>query len=251
VPAEPSRERVPSDASHVTGAKPGELPAAGTPEAALLAVLEPHTRKGVENGEKIYSCQATELKRATPSEVPWWQPAQYVQDIRSGNATLGRVIRGVMVGFFNKLQQVNTRFLPRFTLIHGGNEYPFLNGRERGKRPAEGLNLEPGDMVEVKSKDEILDTLDGRDYTRGLRFDREMLHYCGRRGRVLRRVERLIDEKTGKMLTIKSDCIIIDGFICTGDYHRMCPRSIYPYWREAWLRRAEPAAPAPVAEGEL
>jgi hypothetical protein len=254
VPAESGRERVPSDASHVTRAEPGELPAAGTPEAALLAVLEPNTQKGVENGETIYSCQATELKRATPSEVPWWQPAQYVQDIRSGNATLGRVIRGVMIGFFNKLQQVNTRFLPRFTLIHGGNEYPFLNGRERGKRPAEGLNLEPGDMVEVKSKDEILDTLDGRDYTRGLRFDREMLHYCGRRGRVLRRVERLIDEKTGKMLTIKSDCIIIDGFICTGDYHRMCPRSIYPYWREAWLRRAEPAAPpaapAPVAEGE-
>jgi hypothetical protein len=224
VPAEAGRERVLPDAS----------------EALLLAVLEPNTTKGVENGETVYSCQATELKRATPSEVPWWQPAQYIQDIRSGNATVGRVIRGLLVGFFNKLQQANTRFLPRFTLIHGGNEYPFLNGRARGKHPAEGLNLQPGDMVEVKSKDEILDTLDERDYTRGLRFDREMLHYCGRRGRVLRRVERLIDEKTGKMLTIKSDCIIIDGFICTGDYHRMCPRSIYPYWREAWLRRVEP-----------
>ena len=254
VPAEPGRERVPSAASHVTRAAPGEPPAAGTPEAALLAVLEPNTQKGVESGETVYSCQATELKRATPSEVPWWQPAQYVQDLRSGNATLDRVIRGLMIGFFNKLQQVNKRFLPRFTLIHGGNEYPFLNGRERGNRPADGLNLEPGEMVEVKSKDEILDTLDERDYTRGLRFDREMLRYCGRRGRVLRRVERLINEKTGKMLTIKSDCIIIDGFICTGDYHRMCPRSIYPYWREAWLRRVEPAAlraaPAPVVDGE-
>jgi hypothetical protein len=254
VPVEPRRERVPSDASHVTRAEPAEPPAAGTPEAALLAVLEPNTQKGVEKGETIYSCQATELKRATPSEVPWWQPAQYVQDLRSGNATLGRVIRGLVIGFFNKLQQGNTRFLPRFTLIHGGNEYPFLNGRERGKHPTEGLDLQPGDMVEVKSKDEILDTLDKRDYTRGLRFDREMLRYCGRRGHVLRRVERLIDEKTGKMLTIKSDCIIIDGFICTGDYHRMCPRSIYPYWREAWLRRAEPAAlpaaPAPVVDGE-
>ena len=240
VPAEPARERVPPDASRVTRAEPREPPAAGTPEAALLAVLEPNTQKGVDNGETIYSCQATELKRATPSEVSWWQPAQYVQDIRSGNATLGRLIRGLVIGFFNKLQQANTRFLPRFTLIHGGNEYPFLNGRGRGKHPAEALNLQPGDMVEVKSKDEILDTLDERDYTRGLRFDREMLRYCGRRGRVLRRVERLINEKTGKMLTIKTDCIIIDGFICTGDLHRMCPRSIYPYWREAWLRRAEP-----------
>jgi hypothetical protein len=80
-----------------------------------------------------------------------------------------------------------------------------------------------------------------------------MLRYCGRRGRVLRRVEHIIDEKTGRMLTIKADCIIIEGFICTGDYHRFCPRSIYPYWRESWLKRVEapsepaPAAPEPVA----
>jgi hypothetical protein len=222
-------------------AEPGREPdAPDASEASVIAVLEANTTKGDENGEPIYSCQATELKRAARSELPWWQPAQYVQDIRSGNATFGRVVRGLVIGFFNKLQQVNTRFLPRFALIHGGSQYPFLDGHERGKHPDEGLNLKPGELIEVKSKDEILDTLDERDYTRGLRFDREMLRYCGRRGRVLRRVERLIDEKTGKMLTIRSDCIIIDGFICTGDLHRMCPRSIYPYWREAWLRRAEP-----------
>src|SRR5215217_2399205 len=245
-------ERVSLDAGRVTGVRADKPSGTDGSEAAALAVLEPQTQKGVEDGETVWSCQATELKRATASEVPWWEPAQYVQDIRSGNATLGRVIRGLVVGFFNKLQQANTRFLPRYTLIHGGNEYPFLLGRARGKRAAEQLNLEPGEIVEVKSKDEILDTLDERDYTRGLRFDREMLQYCGRRGRVLRRVERLINEKTGKMLTIKSDCVIIDGFICTGDYHRMCPRSIYPYWRESWLRRVDsatpPTAPAPVAD---
>lgn len=225
-------ERVPAE-----GAEP---PAAESPEASVIRRFGANNRKGSQSGETIYSCQATELKRATPYEVPWWRPAQYVQDIRSGNATLARVIRGLLVGFFNKLQRLNTRFLPGFTLIHDGNDYPFLGGRARGKYPAGRLNLQPGDMVEVRSKDEILDTLDERDYTRGLRFDREMLHYCGRRGRVLRRVERLIDEKTGKMLTIKTDCIIIDGFVCTGDLHRMCPRSIYPYWREAWLKRVEP-----------
>jgi hypothetical protein len=244
VPAEPGREHVSPDASQVKRAEHDGPPASGTPEAALLAALEPNTRKRVEDGETIYSCQATELKRAARSELPWWQPAQYVRDIRSGNATLGRMIRGIVIGFFNKLQQANTRFLPRFTLIHGGNEYPFLNRREGGKHSGDELNLQPGDLIEVKSKGEILDTLDERAYTRGLRFDREMLRYCGRRGRVLRRVDRLIDEKTGKMLRIKSDCIIIDGFICTGDYHRMCPRSIYPYWREAWLRRVEPEAPS-------
>jgi hypothetical protein len=219
-------------------------------DRSAISVLEPHTRKGVEDGQTVWSCQATELKRATATELPWWQPAQYVRDIRSGNATVGRVLRSLVVGFFNKLQQLNKRFVPRHTLIHGGSQYPFLDGRANGKRSTDRLNLQPGDVVEVKSKDEILATLDQRDYTRGLRFDREMLHYCGRRGSVLRRVEDLIDEKTGKMLTIKSDCIIIDGFVCTGDLHRMCPRSIFPYWREDWLRRVEPAAPAPLVSGE-
>jgi hypothetical protein len=223
-------------------------------QAGALAVLEPNTRKGEEDGETIWSCQATELKRATPSEVPWWQPSQYVEDVRAGNATVVRVIRGLAIGFFNMLQLLNTRLLPRYSLLHGGGKYPFLDGRASGTDATERLNLQPGDMVEVKSKDEILDTLDERDYTRGLRFDREMLRYCGRRGRVLRRVERIINEKTGKMISIKSDCIIIDGFICTGDLHRMCPRSIYPYWRESWLRRVgapelHPAS-APAAAGE-
>ena len=36
-------------------------------------------------------------------------------------------------------------------------------------------------------------------------------------------------------------CDTIPGVvcICTADYHLFCPRSIYPYWREIWLRRVE------------
>ena len=51
--------------------------------------------------------------------------------------------------------------------------YPFLNGRERRKHLAEGLNLQPGDMVQVKSKDEIVTLVERVADTRGLRFDRE------------------------------------------------------------------------------
>jgi len=210
---------------------------------ATSETVDRATRKGVEDGETVYSCQATELVRATTAELPWWNAAQYVRDIRSGNATPGRVVRGLAIGFFNKFQKVNARVLPQLPLIGGANEYPFLNGRSTTS-PGNGLNLQPGEMVEVKTKDEILETLDERDRTRGLRFDREMLRYCGRRGRVLRRVDHIIDEKTGKMLAINSDCIIIDGFICTGDLHRFCPRSIFPYWRESWLKRVDEPAPS-------
>ena len=70
-------------------------------------------------------------------------------------------------------------------------------------------------------------------------FDAEMLKYCGRQARVLRRVEQIIDERSGKMMRFKNPCIILEDVICTSDYHRLCPRGIYPYWREIWLERVE------------
>jgi hypothetical protein len=215
---------------------------AGQFAAGTTQTLDQATRRDTGSGEEIFSCQATELLRATTGDIPWWQPGQYVGDVRSGNAGPRSVIRGLLVGLFNKFQQANLRLLPRWTLIHDGMAYPFLNGRMRGgTAPVGVLDLKPGELVEVRSREEIFQTLNDRDRTRGLRFDREMLRYCGRRGRVLKRVNKIIDEKTGRMLSIKTDCIIIDGFICTGDYHRSCPRSIYTYWREAWLKRVPDA----------
>jgi hypothetical protein len=189
------------------------------------------------SGERVYSCQATELLRATTRPVRWWEPDQYVEDVRSGNARVSNVLRGLLVGFFNKFQQLNARLLPRLCLIHDCKPYPFVLGRAQDGRGNESLGLQPGDLVEVKSKEEIFATLDERDRNRGLRFDSEMLHYCGMQAKVLRRVDQIINEQSGKMIHIKGDCIILDGVVCTGTYHRSCPRRIFPYWREAWLRR--------------
>ena len=61
-----------------------------------------------------------------------------------------------------------------------------------------------------------------------------MVPYCGGRYRVKDRVERIIDERTGQMIEIASDCLILDGVVCSGGVqHRrwFCPREIYPYWR--------------------
>lgn len=210
---------------------------AGASREAVLGA----TRVGTnEAGETLFSCQATELKRATKGLLPWWEPSQYVRDITSGNSTVGRVIRALLVGLFNRFQQANERVLPRFCLIRGCKRYPFIEGKDTsGSTPSGSLGLQPGEIVEVKSREEIFATLDENDNTQGLRFDSEMLKYCGQRARVLRRIEKIIDEKNRRMLTIKRDCVILDGVICTGDYHRSCPRAIYPYWREAWLRRVD------------
>ena len=106
------------------------------------------------------------------------------QDITSGNSTVPRVIRALLIGLFNRFQQANARFLPRFCLIRGCKRYPFIEGKDTsGNTPSGSLGLQPGEIVEVKSKEEIFATLDKNDETQGLRFDAEMLRYCGRRAR--------------------------------------------------------------------
>ncbi len=69
--------------------------------------------------------------------------------------------------------------------------------------PVEPLDLQPGDLVQVRSPTEIAATLDQGGLNRGLNFDREMLPYCGRTFRVKDRVRRIIDDKTGRMLNIR------------------------------------------------
>lgn len=191
----------------------------------------------------VYSCQATELPRAIGDVIPMWNVRQYINDVRYGNAPPGRVLRGIVIEIFNKAQALSRRVLPRWLRIKGGVKYPFIVGTAR-RMPVETLGLEPGDWVRVKSAEEIGRTLD-KDYrNRGLYFDREMMKYCGRTLQVLRRVDHIIEETTGRMITMKTPCVILTGGVCTADFHRSCPRSIYAYWREIWLERVPAPVPA-------
>jgi hypothetical protein len=101
----------------------------------------------------------------------------------------------------------------------------------------------------VRSKEEIMHTLDVNKKNRGLFFDVEMLPYCERGTyRVLSRVERIIDEKTGRLIRLPNPCFILDGVTCSGMHsaNRMfCPRHLYPFWREIWLRRVEETQSVP------
>jgi hypothetical protein len=64
---------------------------------------------------------------------------------------------------------------------------------------------------------------------------------CGKTFRVRSTVTKIIDEKTGKMLTLKDRNVILEGAICQARYsdrRMMCPRAIYSIWRETWLTTA-------------
>jgi hypothetical protein len=182
-------------------------------------------RDSTKPDDTLYRCQATELRHFT-TDLRRWDLQQYLMDLWSGNASLIALIRALCISAFNTLQR-----------WRGGARYPHIQGRVLGKTPKQLLHLEPGELVEVKSKAEILETLDENDRNRGLSFDREMVRFCGKRMRVRHRIERIIDEATGKLLRIGSDCITLDGVICSGELNRFCPRAIYPYWREIWLKR--------------
>jgi hypothetical protein len=74
-------------------------------------------------------------------------------------------------------------------------------------------------------------------------WDAEMVPYCGGTYRVLKRVTKIVDERTGKMQEMKTPCIVLDTVICQSRYsgcRMFCPRSIYSYWREIWLERVTP-----------
>jgi hypothetical protein len=196
-----------------------------------LLALTRSCDKGGESDEEVFSCQATELRRAT-SPLRSWDPRQYVQDLLSRNVTLSHLLWVAVLAIINMM-----------LLRLRGRLYPGVEPRlPANKTPRITLGLKPGELVEVRSKEEIEQTLGANSRNRGLWFDVEMLPYCDRQFRVLRRVERLIDEKSGKMIHLSNDCIILDGVTCSGDYsykRRFCPRGIYPYWREIWLKRVD------------
>ena len=201
-------------------------------------IARAHNHGATASGEETFSCQATELIRAAPERIPSWDLRQYVVDVRSGNATTPAMIRSLCVGLFNEFQDLSRKVLPERLRLWGGRRFPFIEGKLK-RTPEASLGLEPGELVRVKSKEAIVQTLDVRNRNRGMSFDAEMLKYCGRQARVLRRVEQIIDERSGKLMRFKNPCIILEDVICTSDYHRLCPRGIYPYWREIWLERVE------------
>ncbi|MGC5009324.1 hypothetical protein ACLQ2R_01030 [Streptosporangium sp. DT93] len=230
-----------------------DTPATGRDIAAgrtLLPILSSATRKEPgPDGEERFSCQATELLRAAPACLPLKDVGQYVADVRTGNVGVSWMLRSLLVGLFNRYQQAARRLLPRWLWIRGGMRWGFVRGEAGAKTPTRTLDLRPGELVRVRPKEEILKTLNDDLLNRGMGFEEEMSRYCGHVARVSARIERCLDEKTGRMLRMKNPCIVLEGVVCAGAYNVSCPREFVPFWREIWLERVAEGAEERVAEG--
>ena len=96
-----------------------------------------------------------------------------------------------------------------------------------------------GDMVEVRSREEILSTLDPSGCIEGMPFMPEMLPFCGRRIRV-----RAVAHKTcetarrtweGRRL---NETVHLERASCDGSAHGGCQAECALFWKDAWLKPA-------------
>lgn len=199
-------------------------------DRALIALTEMLARntRHPSGAADMYQCQETELHRAA-YHVKTYDPRAYLRVYTSGN-----------VGLVHFLKVVARAVIEEPARKLGLTPRPWVRGTGKGTARAAPLNLQPGDLVQVKSKEEIIATLDASGKNRGLLFDREMSANCGQTFRVRQRITRFIDDRAmGKMITMKSDCLTLEGSTCSGELSSIrwfCPRAIHGFWREIWLR---------------
>ena len=239
----------PWNGAAAAGSTINHTPSRGTTEASVWD----HAKiAGGPGTPDRYVCQATQLPYAT-RDLAWWDIRQYAEDYSSGNVSLWEIISGLVYSLYYNVSQAGIGIGPAMQWFYDrchplwrGTTFPRKTGKipEGRSTPTATLNLQPGELVRVKSHQEILQTLTTGNKNRGMSWDAEMVPYCGKTYRVLRRVNRIVNERTGEMQEMKSPCIILDSVLCQSKYSRcrmFCPRSIYSYWREIWLERVSPA----------
>jgi len=191
-----------------------------------------------------YRCQATELLGASRRQA-WWEPLQYLRDWLSGNVPLRTLVGGILLRMLYHVvvhgpgKRAKRHVYDAVARVFGFAPWPFDVGPLTGKTPSRRTDLQPGERVQIKPHAEILETLNGR-VNRGIGFAPEMASYCGGTYRVRARVDQILDEKTGRMMRMKNDCIVLEDVVCSSDCSSdrlFCPRRIYSYWREIWLER--------------
>ena len=102
------------------------------------------------------------------------------------------------------------------------------------------MTLRAGDWVEVRSKEEILATLDENGRLEGLPFMPQMLQYCGQRFQVFKRAGKTCSEVRGPKGVVYVSRRLHDTVHlehrCDGRAYGGCQAGCLIFWKEAWLK---------------
>ncbi len=97
--------------------------------------------------------------------------------------------------------------------------------------------LRAGEWVQVRSKEEILLTLDKNGRLEGLPFMPEMFAFCGQRFRVVKRAHKTCDPPNGLQGRRMLHAVHLEDLRCNGEAHGGCQARCLMFWKEAWLNR--------------
>ena len=105
-----------------------------------------------------------------------------------------------------------------------------------------------GEWVQVKSKEEILATLDAKGRLDEMPFMPEMLQYCGKKMQVGKRAHKTCDPALGCVGRKMTNAVHLENVRCDGSAHDGCDAGCLVFWKEAWLRRRDNHADGQGAE---
>ncbi len=110
--------------------------------------------------------------------------------------------------------------------------------------------LRPGDVVEVKCPDEILNTLDHEGTVDMLPFMPEMVEFCGKRFKVSQKMLKTCCFGTRSTMRRfrQNDVVLLDGLRCSGTAHDGCQKACTIFWREPWLRKVDISSVPPESD---
>lgn len=97
------------------------------------------------------------------------------------------------------------------------------------------MKLRAGDWVEVKSKEEILATLDKNGQLEKLPFMPQMFQYCGERFQVYKRALKACDTVNPVRSLGIPHAVHLD-LRCDGEAYGGCQAACLNYWKSEWLR---------------
>lgn len=92
--------------------------------------------------------------------------------------------------------------------------------------------IEAGDIVKVRSQEEIKETLNSYNKTRGCGFRIQMYDDCGKEFVVHKKVNYFFDEAKQKICRC-NNIYLLKGSCCCG-----CDRHCFLFWHASWLKKA-------------
>jgi hypothetical protein len=194
-------------------------------ESARAASDELKVLLKTKTGPGKHFCQSSEFLKATLHLSIEKRFKKCFSAVAAGNISTWGMMKRILVWMWWK------------------THYRLFGQHARGtqdKTPTEVLGLQPGEMVEVKSLEEIVATLNKDGRNRGLHFSADQRPFCGGKYRVRSRADNFIAEGTGEMKHFRNTVMLEDVFCDSACFaFGGCYRADLLYWREVWLRRVE------------